>query len=86
MNAEQFFHRCKKDLKQRKKDLFQPVLRIPYFEHVSYREVLRKTETKKMKLRIRKRDIKFIEQIMRKEDQENLMLTGDTEVFKRLCI
>ena len=59
---------------------YRRMLRISWTQHVSNYEGLRRMQTRrKLKLDIRKRQLKFLGHIMRKEGLENLILTGRIE-------
>ena len=56
---------------------YRRMLRISWTQHVSNYEVLRRMQTRRrLMLDIRKRQLKFLGHIMRKEGLENLILTG----------
>ncbi|MGX9987587.1 reverse transcriptase domain-containing protein [Soonwooa purpurea] len=59
---------------------YRRMLRISWTQHVSNYEVLRRMQTKRrLMLDIRKRQLKFLGHVMRKEGLENLILTGRIE-------
>ena len=59
---------------------YRNILRVPWTEHVSNNEVLKKIETKrKLIFNTEKSQLKFLGYIIRKESLENLILTGQID-------
>lgn len=70
----------KKGLDPREVGFYRRMLSIPGTEHESTDEVLERMPTRRKLIHnIKWRQLKFLEQVMRKERLENLILTGRLE-------